>query len=395
MPLRKLQELDLDQKKVLLRLDLNVPIHNGIITDDTRIRAALPTIRHILEKTHNLVIMSHLGRPKGSVKPEYSLDPVGVHLAELLDREVLFIKDYLDEPVEQVLNQINKNQIILLENLRFDKRETENNRDFAQTLASGFDFYVNDAFGAVHRAHASVVGCPELMLPSQRAAGFLIQKETEVLSQIQKSPQSPFIAIVGGAKVSDKMGVTLSLLNNCNTLIIGGAMAYTFLKFNGHSVGNSRVEDDKIDLVESIYRNAESRKVDILLPQDHIVASEFQENAVASQTDGANIADGFMGLDIGPKTITSFSNAIANAKTILWNGPMGVFEWESFARGTMSVAKSVAACPGFTVIGGGDSVAAINKAGLADKVSHVSTGGGASLEFLEGKVLPGIKVLTI
>lgn len=395
MPLRNLQELDLNRKKVLLRLDLNVPLKEGVITDETRILAALPTIKYILEKTNKLVIMSHLGRPKGQVDAKYSLEPVGTRLAELLDREVLFIKDYTQEPVDQVLNQIDKNQIILLENLRFDKRETENSRDFAQILVTGFDAYVNDAFGAVHRAHASVVACPELMLAEQRAAGFLIQKETEILSKIQKNPSSPFVAIVGGAKVSDKIGVTLSLLNNCNSLIIGGAMAYTFLKFNGQSVGNSRVEDDKMSLVESIYRNAESRKVDILLPQDHIIASEFQEHASASATPDENIPDGYMGLDIGPKSIAQFKKVIGDAKTILWNGPMGVFEWESFSQGTMSVAQAVASNSGVTVIGGGDSVAAINKAGLADKVSHVSTGGGASLEFLEGKVLPGIKVLTV
>lgn len=393
MQLRKLEDLSVDRKKVLLRLDLNVPIRAGEITDDSRIQAALPTLRYLLDRGCKLAVMSHLGRPKGQVDPAYSLEVVGAKLAELLERDVVFVRDYVQEPVEHVLNQLDSKQFILLENLRFHAGETENDRDFARALANGFDFFVNDAFGTLHRAHASVVGAAELMKPEQRAAGLLVQREIDQLSKIQSRPEAPFTVILGGAKVSDKMGVILNLLNHCNTMLIGGAMAYTFLKFNGLAVGSSRVEDDKMDLIEKIYRNAEQRKVKILLPEDHVAAESFAEAAQAKAIPEASIPVGLMGLDIGPKTISRFKEAIDLSKTVLWNGPMGVFEWPAFAKGTMSIAQAVADCGGHTVVGGGDSVAAINQAGVADKVSHVSTGGGASLEFLEGKVLPGIKVL--
>ena len=394
MGLRKLEDLDLNNKKVLVRLDLNVPLNNGEIVDETRILAALPTLKYILERTNKLAIMSHLGRPKGQVESSMSLEPIGLRLAELLEKEVVFIKDYMSEPTEQVLNQLSSNQFILLENVRFHKGETSNARDFAQNLVQGFDYFVNDAFGAVHRAHASVVGVADLLKPEQRAAGLLVQKETEILSKVQQSPKSPFVAIVGGSKVSDKIAVTLNLLNNCNQLLIGGAMAYTFLKYKGFSVGNSLVEEDKMDLVESIFRNAEQRRVEVILPLDHVCASEFKEDSSPELVSEAGIPDGLMGLDIGPKTVSLFSEKILSASTVLWNGPMGVFEWSSFDKGTLAVADACAASGAYTVIGGGDSVAAINKAGVADKVDHISTGGGASLEFLEGKTLPGLKILS-
>jgi phosphoglycerate kinase len=393
MEFRKLNELDLTNKKVLVRLDLNVPIKKGKITDDTRITAALPTLKYILERTHQVALMSHLGRPDGEVMPEYSLEPVGVRLAELLGVEVAFVRDYSEEPAEHVLNRLDKNQIILFENLRFHPGETKNNLDFARTLAQGFDCYVNDAFGTLHRAHASVAAVAELFPNEKRAAGLLVDREISVLSTIQKKPQAPFTVIMGGAKVSDKIGVVLNLLNHANYLLIGGAMAYTFLKYQGIDVGDSKVESDKMDLVASIYRNAEARRVEIILPEDHIAAEKFDANATPVAVDSKSIPRGLMGLDIGPKTIKRFSDIIALSKTVLWNGPMGVFEFDSFAKGTLKVAEAMAKCPGFTVIGGGDSVAAANKAGVAAKIDHISTGGGASLEFLEGQMLPGVKVL--
>lgn len=393
MQLRKIQELDLSGKKVFLRLDLNVPIKNGKIKDETRIIAALPTIKHILGVTHKLVICSHLGRPDGAPDKAYSMEPVGVRLAELLGNEVVFLDDYVNQSIEPVVEHLRPGQFALLENLRFWPGETKNALDFSQLLSRGFDFYINDAFGTLHRAHASTVGVAELMKPEQRAAGFLVQEEVTALEGIISKPQAPFTAVMGGSKVSDKIGVILNLINKCNSILIGGAMAYTFLKFKGISVGSSRIEADKMDLVAAIYRNAEARRVDIVLPVDHVVAPQFDEASVPQSVNAQSIPDGLMGLDIGPETIAKFAQIIKRSKTVLWNGPMGVFEWKNFAKGTLSIADAMAECSGTTVIGGGDSVAAVNMAGLADKMSHISTGGGASLEFLEGKVLPGIKVL--
>ncbi len=393
MEFRKLNELDLTNKKVLVRLDLNVPIKKGQITDDTRIRAALPTLRYILERTHKVAPMSHLGRPDGEVMPEYSLEPVGLRLAELLGVEVAFVRDYTEEPAEQVLNRLDKNQIILFENLRFHPGETKNDLDFSRKLAQGFDCYVNDAFGTLHRAHASVVGAAELFAPEKRAAGLLVDKEISVLAGLQKNPGAPFTVIMGGSKVSDKIGVVLNLLNHANYLLIGGAMAYTFLKYQGIDVGDSRVESDKLDLVAKIYKNAEARKVEIILPEDHICAEKFDAAAVAVDIPSKSIPRGLMGLDIGPRTQKRYADIIALSKTILWNGPMGVFEFDQFAKGSLRVAEAMAKAPGYTVIGGGDSVAAANKAGVAEKIDHISTGGGASLEFLEGQILPGVRVL--
>lgn len=393
MDFRKLSELDLTQKKVLVRLDLNVPIKKGVITDDTRITSALPTLKYILERTHKVALMSHLGRPDGEVMPEYSLEPVGTRLAELLGCEVVFVKDYVEEPAEHVLNQLDRKQIILFENLRFHAGETKNDIEFARKLGQGFECYVNDAFGTLHRAHASVTSVAELFPPEKRAAGFLVEREISVLSTLQKKPQAPFTVIMGGSKVSDKIGVVLNLLNHANYLLIGGAMAYTFMKFKGIDVGSSRVEADKMDLVASIYRNAEARKVEILLPEDHICADRFAADATPVESPGKSIPQGLMGLDIGRRTIKRYADIIALSKTVLWNGPMGVFEFDNFSRGSLSVAEAMAKASAFTVIGGGDSVAAANKAGVAAKIDHISTGGGASLEFLEGQMLPGVRVL--
>jgi phosphoglycerate kinase len=391
--IRKLQDLELTGKAVLLRLDLNVPIKNGVITDTTRIDAAIPTIKYILERTQKLAICSHLGRPDGKRNAKYSLEIVGTKLAEILEREVVFIEEYVKEPIEQVLKQLNKNQFILLENLRFYPGEEENDREFAHHLIEGFDIFVNDAFGAAHRAHASVVAAAELVRPENRAAGLLIQKELEELSSLMTKPEAPFTVIVGGAKVSDKIGVILNLMNKCNNFLIGGAMAYTFLKYRGVNVGSSRVEADKMDMVESIYRNAEQRKVNIEIPIDHIGATAFDASAEPIHLSSENIPEGVMGLDIGPKTAKRYSSIIHSSRTVLWNGPMGVFEWPAFAHGTMAIAKAMSECHGKTVVGGGDSVSAVNQAGVAAKMSHISTGGGATLEYLEGQVLPGFKVL--
>jgi phosphoglycerate kinase len=393
MELRRIQDLDLRGKKVFLRLDLNVPTKNGQIKDETRIVAALPTIRHILEQTNKLVLCSHLGRPDGERDDAYSLEPIGLRLAEMLEREVVFVDDYIDQPLAPVLDQLGKNQIILLENLRFWPGETKNDFTFASKLIHGFDFYINDAFGTLHRAHASTVGAAEQLRPEQRAAGLLVQKEIDALKLLTDKPEAPFSVIVGGAKVSDKIGVILNLINTCNFILVGGAMAYTFLQYKGIAVGKSKVENDKVELIKSIYRNAEARRVEIVLPIDHVCASEFKQDADPKAIATAAIPDGLLGLDIGPKTIESFSKIIARSKTVFWNGPMGVFEWNNFSRGTMAIAKAVADCSGKTFVGGGDSVAAVNAAGLASRMTHVSTGGGASLEFLEGAILPGVKVL--
>jgi phosphoglycerate kinase len=328
------------------------------------------------------------------VSKDLSLEAVGLHLAEALNKEVVFVDDYSETSVQPVVSKLREGQFILLENLRFHKEETANDQDFSRRLADGFDFYINDAFGTCHRAHASTAGIPEQLLPEQRAAGLLVQKEIQALSGLN-SAKAPFVVVMGGSKVSDKMGVILNLLDKCNHLIIGGAMAYTFLKYKGISVGNSRVENDKMDLVELIYNNADRRAVKIHLPVDHVVAGEFSQTAPAKNTDSSSIEDGMMGLDIGVKSAKEFAKIIEEAGTVLWNGPMGVFEWENYSHGSMAVANAMAACEGQTVIGGGDSVAAVNMAGVGASMSHISTGGGAALEFLEGKTLPGIKVLHV
>jgi phosphoglycerate kinase len=393
MRFNHLEQFDITGKTVFLRLDLNVPMKDGVITDDTRIREALPTLQYILERTNKVIVASHLGRPKGDKKNKgkFSLEAVGAKLAELLKLEVVFISDY-EKPIHQMLLRLEKNQFILLENLRFHPEETQNNPEFSEVLATSVDFYINDAFGVIHRSHASVVGVPERISLEKRGIGFLIKKEIEALDKIKYASKAPFTVLIGGAKVSDKIGVILNLLDTCNNLLIGGAMAYTFLKAKGEEVGSSLVEEDKIELVNAIYRTAEARKVNIYLPVDHVCGTHLEENTETKTIEG-KIPVGMMGLDIGPRTLAQYSEVISASKTIFWNGPMGVFEWKNFSRGTIGVAKAIAKADAYSVAGGGDSVAAINVAGVSSDFSHISTGGGAALEYLEGKILPGLKTL--
>ncbi len=391
MAKKTVRDIDLKNKRVLMRADFNVPVKDGVITDDTRIRAALPTIKYILDQEGvSLVLMSHLGRPKGSVKPELSLRPVAKHLSNLLGREVKMAPDCIGEEVEKMAKELGAGEVLLLENLRFHAEEEKNDSEFAKKLASLGEIYVNDAFGTAHRAHASTEGVAHY-LPA--VAGFLMEKEIKFLGGVIENPEKPFVAIIGGAKVSTKIGVLESLLKNVNTLIIGGGMSYTFLKVLGHSIGKSLLEEEFLDTAKKLLDKASELGVKVLLPQDHLVASEFSENAEAEYVGSVDIPEGKIGMDIGKKTLDTYRDVIANAKTVVWNGPLGVFEFDNFANGTLEVAKMVAECKGTTVVGGGDSVAAVNKFGLADKIDHVSTGGGASLEYLEGKELPGIKVL--
>lgn len=385
------ENLDLEGKSVFLRLDLNVPLNDkGEISDLTRIERSLPVIKHILKYTNKIVIASHLGRPKGKPDPKYSLEVVGRKLTELLKIEVAFVADYFHAPVDQLLNQLGKNRIILLENLRFYPQETENSIEFAQKLAKGIDYFVNDAFGALHRAHASVSALAERFPKERRAMGFLVREELRALDQIRESVQTPFTIVIGGSKVSDKVGILLNLINSCNNIVVGGAMAYAFLKQMGKPVGRSLCEPNTERMVQSILTNAQARKVSIYLPEDHICAKSIDDS------EGKifeSIPDDMMALDIGPRTLERYKNIIASSKTIFWNGPLGVFERPAFRRGTVAIAEKIAETDCFSVAGGGDSIAAINLAGLADKFGHISTGGGASLEYLEGKPLPGLKAL--
>lgn len=379
---------------VFLRLDLNVPLKNGVVTDETRITAALPTVRWLLDKGCRVVMCSHLGRPKGDgFEKEFSLAPVGEKLAHHLGQDVLLCADYLVDGFDRIVQQLGANQLILLENLRFHKQEQKGDRDFAKSLARHMDFYVNDAFGTCHRADASMVAVAEEFPLERRAAGFLVQKEIDFLEGAFRNPQAPVTAIFGGAKVSDKIAILQKFTSIANNMIIGGAMAYTFLRYMGHKVGKSRVEEDKLSLVGDILKAAEARRVKIILPVDHVCASEFAEGTMPVACSSADIPDNLMGLDIGPKTAALFAETIRTSKVVVWNGPMGVFEWDAFAEGSRKVAEALTQCPGSTIVGGGDSAAAITAFGLAEKVSHVSTGGGASMELLEGKELPGIKVL--
>jgi phosphoglycerate kinase len=379
---------------VFLRLDLNVPLKAGVVTDETRITAALPTINWLLEKGCRVVMCSHLGRPKGDgYEKEFSLSPVGEKLAAHLGKEVLLCGDYLMDGFDRIVQQLAPNQLVLLENLRFHKQEQKGDKDFAKVLAKGMDFYVNDAFGTCHRADASMVAVAEEFPLERRCAGLLVQKEIDFLEGAFRNPQAPVTAIFGGAKVSDKIAILQKFTSIANNMIIGGAMAYTFLRYMGHNVGKSRVEEDKLSLVGEILRAAEARKVKIILPVDHVCATEFAEGTMPITCNTADIPDNLMGLDIGPRSSAIFADAIRSSKVVVWNGPMGVFEWDAFATGSRSVAEALAQCEGSTIVGGGDSAAAIVAFGLADKVSHVSTGGGASMELLEGKELPGIRVL--
>jgi phosphoglycerate kinase len=379
---------------VFLRLDLNVPLKAGVVTDETRITAALPTINWLLEKGCRVVMCSHLGRPKGDgFEKEFSLSPVGEKIAAHLGKDVLLCGDYLMDGFDRIVQQLGANQLVLLENLRFHKQEQKGDKDFAKVLAKGMDFYVNDAFGTCHRADASMVAVAEEFPLERRCAGLLVQKEIDFLEGAFRNPQAPVTAIFGGAKVSDKIAILQKFTSIANNMIIGGAMAYTFLRYMGHNVGKSRVEEDKLSLVGEILRAAEARKVKIILPVDHVCATEFAEGTMPITCNTADIPDNLMGLDIGPRSSAIFADAIRSSKVVVWNGPMGVFEWDAFATGSRSVAEALAQCEGSTIVGGGDSAAAIVAFGLADKVSHVSTGGGASMELLEGKELPGIRVL--
>ncbi|MAG13211.1 MAG: phosphoglycerate kinase [Spirochaetales bacterium] len=391
MPVRTIKDIEFAGKRTLIRVDFNVPLRNGSITDDTRIRAAIPTLSHILNSTGaSIVVMSHLGRPKGKPNPELSLSPVATRLAELLGKRVLMATDCVGETVEDQAGGLKGGDILLLENLRFHPEEEKNDVRFAADLAHLGDVYVNDAFGAAHRAHASTAGVAR-HLPA--VAGLLMEKEIEFLSRVVVNPARPFVAVIGGAKVSTKISVLESLLPKCDSLIIGGGMAYTFLKARGGSIGNSLIEEEHVATALSLFDQAKAAEIEILLPVDHVVAAEFAEDALPEQIDAMDIPDGKVAMDIGRKTLNEISARIRGAQSVVWNGPMGVFEFEAFSRGTLEVANMVAECKGTTVVGGGDSVAAVNRFGLTDKINHVSTGGGASLEFLEGKELPGIAAL--
>ncbi|KAI7756609.1 hypothetical protein M8C21_021360 [Ambrosia artemisiifolia] len=389
-----LKEADLKGKRVFVRADLNVPLDDSFkITDDTRIRAAVPTIQYLMSNGARVILSSHLGRPKG-VTPKYSLKPLVPRLSELLGVEVKMADDCVGPEVEKLVAEIPEGGVLLLENVRFYKEEEKNDPEFAKKLASLADLYVNDAFGTAHRAHASTEGVAKYLKPS--VAGYLMQKELDYLVGAVSNPNKPFAAIVGGSKVSSKIGVIESLLEKVNILVLGGGMIFTFYKAQGYKVGSSLVEEDKLDLATSLLEKAKSKGVSLLLPSDVVIADKFAADANSKVVPASEIPDGWMGLDIGPDSIKSFSDTLDTTKTIIWNGPMGVFEFEKFAAGTEAIAKKLAELSGkgvTTIIGGGDSVAAVEKVGLADKMSHISTGGGASLELLEGKTLPGVLAL--
>jgi phosphoglycerate kinase len=389
--MRTIRDLELEGKRVFIRVDFNVPLEGDRITDDTRIRASLPTITYALDKRATVILASHLGRPKGKPKPEFSLKPVAGHLSKLLGRPVAFAPDSIGPAAADVI-RANPGGVILLENLRFHPEEEANDPGFAKQLAALADVYVNDAFGSAHRAHASTEGIVHHV--REAAAGFLMAAEVDYLGQALSSPERPFVAILGGAKVSDKLEVIENLLSKVDALIIGGAMAYTFLKAAGRPVGRSLVEDDLIDTAKMLDARAKTRGITLDVPVDHVVAPKLEAGALTAilATDDPAIGDR-MGLDIGPRTIERYTSAIGRARTVVWNGPMGVFEIDAFANGTLQVAKAVANVNGTTIIGGGDSVAAVSKAGVADRMTHISTGGGASLEFLGGRELPGVKAL--
>lgn len=392
-----LKDLNIFEKKVLMRVDFNVPIENGQVTDDTRIVAALPSIKHVLDQGGSLILMSHCGRPKGEKNMEYSLKPAVDRLSHLVDVPVLLAPDVIGDDVVDLVNNLKVGEILVLENLRFYKEEEgkgcslEDQDTFSKQLASYGDVYVSDAFGTAHRAHASMVGVTKYM--DQCAAGFLLEKEIEYLGKVLASPEKPFIAIIGGAKISGKIDVVINLMDKCDTILIGGGMAYTFFVSQGKKIGDSLLEKDKVELAASILKQAKEKGVNLLLPIDNVVADEFSETANTKIIEG-DVDEGWMSLDIGPKTIELYSEQISTAKTIVWNGPMGCFEMAPFANGTNAICNAVANANCTSIIGGGDSVAAVKKSGNADKMSHVSTGGGASLEFMEGKNLPGITALT-
>ncbi|URZ05427.1 phosphoglycerate kinase [Clostridium felsineum] len=389
---KTIEDIDVKNKRVLVRCDFNVPLKDGVITDENRLNGALPTIKYLSENGGKVILCSHLGKAKGP-DPSKTLAPVAKRLSELLGREVKFAADdtVVGENAKKAVAELKEGEIVLLENTRFRPEEGKNDDVFSKELASLADVYVNDAFGTAHRAHCSTVGVTKFV--DTAVCGYLIQKELKFLGSAVENPVRPFVAILGGAKVSDKINVINNLLEKVDTLIIGGGMAYTFLKAQGYTIGTSLLEADKVDYSKEMMEKAKAKGVKLLLPVDNIVGAEFKEDTKPVTTEDANIPEGFMGLDIGPKTQKLYADAIKEAKTVVWNGPMGVFEFENFAKGTKDVAKAMAEADATTVIGGGDSAAAVNQLGFGDKMTHISTGGGASLEFLEGKELPGIVAL--
>ncbi len=389
---KTIEDIDVKGKKVLARCDFNVPLKDGEITNDKRIVAALPTIKYLMEHGAKVILCSHLGRPKGEYKPEFSLAPVAKRLSEYLGVEVKLAEDaeVVGPNAKAMASELKDGEVMLLENVRYRAEETKNEENFSKELASLADIFVNDAFGTAHRAHCSTTGVASY-LPA--VCGYLIQKEIKFMGGALANPKRPLVAILGGAKVSDKIGVIENLIDKCDTIIIGGGMAYTFMKYLGHNIGTSLLEADWVEKAGEMMKKAEDKGVKFLIPVDNKVGKEYDENTEAKVVSSDDIPDGWMGLDIGPETQEVFADAIKGAGTVIWNGPMGVSEWDNFAAGTISVAKAVADSGAISIIGGGDSVAAVTKLGFADKMSHISTGGGASLEFLEGKDLPGICAL--
>ena len=391
---KTIEDIDVCGKKVLVRCDFNVPLQDGVITDENRLNGALPTIQYLISKGAKVILCSHLGKPKGEAKPELSLAPVAKRLSEMLGKEVVFAADddVVGENAKKATENMENGDVVLLENTRYRKEETKNEENYSKELASLAEIFVNDAFGTAHRAHCSTVGAGEFL--QERVCGYLIQKELKFLGEAVANPVRPFTAILGGAKVSDKLAVINELLEKVDNLIIGGGMAYTFLKAQGYEVGTSLLEIDKVEYAKEMMEKAKNKGVNLLLPVDVVMADHFAPDATPIVTEDANVKEDYMGLDMGPKTIANFVKTIKESKTVVWNGPMGVFEFENFANGTLSVAKAMAELTdATTVIGGGDSAAAVNQLGFGDKMTHVSTGGGASLEFLEGKELPGIAAL--
>lgn len=387
---KTVEDINVSGKKVIARMDFNVPLKDGVITDDKRIREAMKTIKYLADNGAKTILVSHLGRPKGEFNMKYSLAPVAVRISELLGKPVTLANDVIGEDAKKKADALKNGDVMLLENVRFHAEEELNDKAFSKELASMAEIFVNDAFGTAHRAHSSTAGLADY-LPA--VCGYLIKKEIEIMGSALSNPARPFVAILGGAKVSDKIGVIESLLDKVDTILIGGGMAYTFEKAKGYEIGKSICENDKLDLANELIEKAKSKKVKLLLPLDSVVADEFKNEAERKTVSCCNVPADMMGMDIGEKTIELFTKEILSAKTIIWNGPMGVFEFENFANGTRQIAKAVAESGAVSIIGGGDSAAAVEILGFADKVTHISTGGGASLEFLEGKVLPGIDVL--
>ncbi len=387
---KSVEDLEVAGKRVLVRCDFNVKMENGVITSDKRIVASLPTIKYLIDNGAKVILCSHLGRPKGEVVPEFSLAPVAVRLGELLSKEVKMAKDVVGESAQALAAELQDGEVLLLENVRYEKGETKNDPELSKKFAALADLYVNDAFGSAHRAHSSTTGVADY-LPA--ACGYLIQKEIEFIGGALANPKRPLVAILGGAKVSDKIGVITNLLDKCDTIIIGGGMAYTFMKALGYEIGTSLLEADRVEDAKAMMETAKAKGVKFLIPVDNKVGKEYAPDTEAMIVNSDNIPDGWMGLDIGPKTQELFAEAVKDSGTVIWNGPMGVSEWANFAAGTIAVATAVAESGAISIIGGGDSAAAVQKLGFADKMSHISTRGGASLEFLEGKELPGIYAL--